>query len=69
MQIITSCNSTRDELEAEFCGTNDRDSHSRVDDCTQARWRLIDWVKTYSVFRFGGVEGSKVCTVAFQKQQ
>ena len=28
---------------------------------------LIDWVKTYPTFRFGGVEGTRVCTLAFRR--
>lgn len=30
-------------------------------------WELVDHVRTYPVFRFGGVEGSRVCTVAFRR--
>ena len=72
LQVITSCNSTRDELEAEFCGSNGAiDLHigNHSGGSTAAPWRLIDWVKTYPKFRYCGVEGSKVCTVAFQKQE
>lgn len=67
--IITSCNSTREELIQEFCGP-DRSTEPCAYNwrhCTHTRWRLIDWVKTYPTFKFGGVEGSKVCTVALQK--
>jgi hypothetical protein len=31
------------------------------------RLELVDWVRTYPTFRFGGVEGTRVCTVAFRK--
>ena len=30
-------------------------------------FELIDWVKTYPTFRFGGIEGTRVCTVAFRR--
>lgn len=30
---------------------------------------VVDHVRDYPRFRFGGHEGTKVCTVAFQKQQ
>jgi hypothetical protein len=43
-------------LQAEFCG-------GKGGPC----FALVDKVKTYPVFRFGGVEGTKVCTLAFQK--
>ena len=33
----------------------------------KAHWELVDHVRTYPVFRFGGVEGSRVCTVAFRR--
>ena len=73
LQIITSCNSTRDELEDEFCGSNgSTDLHvdNNTSGSTAAPWRVVDWVKSgYPTFKFGGVEGSKVCTVAFQKQE
>lgn len=70
LQIITSCNSTREELVQEFCGpdrSTEPCAYNWRQGCTHTRWRLIDWVKTYPTFKFGGVEGSKVCTVAFQK--
>jgi EEF1A lysine methyltransferase 2 len=67
-QIITSCNSTREELAAQFCGVSGTiDAQNPVGGSTDTRWRLVDWVK-YPTFRFGGVEGSKVCTLAFHKQ-
>lgn len=31
------------------------------------RFVYIDHVRTYPTFRFGGIEGTKVCTVAFEK--
>ena len=50
--IITSCNATADELLAEFAG---------------AALAEVDRVRTYPVFRFGGREGSRVATLAFQR--
>ena len=33
----------------------------------QPHWECVDHVRTYPVFRFGGVEGSRVCTAAFRR--
>ena len=33
----------------------------------KAHWEYVDHVRTYPVFRFGGVEGSRVCTAAFRR--
>ena len=125
-QVLTSCNSTRDELAAEFCGphgggapaalrrgegidvpettggretmeavgapdgvaemqlpvvtqgsacdgrnssasTCERRHGGDVVDVGSARFELLDWVRTYPTFRFGGVEGTRVCTVAFRR--
>ena len=49
---VTSCNSTADELAAEFHGD---------------RFQEIDRVRTYPVFRFGGHSGTRVATVAFRR--
>ena len=126
--MLTSCNSTRDELVEEFCGsssalvasvkrqpaaaetvatgqdsagaeelsaaapanTNQRNEarccqlapsglHSsdavaaQPDDMNYQSedvppyFELVDWVRTYPIFRFGGVEGTRVCTVAFRR--
>jgi len=51
--VVTSCNSTADELVAEFCAAALFEERGRV--------------RTYPLFRFGGVEGTRVCTVAFKK--
>ncbi len=51
LQVITSCNSTADELSAEFVESGAFMEHERV--------------RTYPVFRFAGVEGTRVATVAF----
>ena len=53
--IITSCNSTADELAATFCGG------------PGARFTEVSRVKTYPVFTFGGHSGARVATLAFQR--
>ncbi|EIE20666.1 S-adenosyl-L-methionine-dependent methyltransferase [Coccomyxa subellipsoidea C-169] len=55
--VITSCNTTREELTAEFCGSR----------AGGGIFEYVDHVRTYPMFRFGGVEGSRVCTVAFRR--
>ena len=69
MQIVTSCNSTREELIEEFCGGPPMEpcAYNWRGGCRHSRWRVVDWVKTHPTFRFGGVEGSKVATVAVEK--
>lgn len=111
-QVLTSCNSTKEELVEEFCGvtatrpadgvgtSSTADLLARVDigaasgasiscQCSDSKnvtatqtegesaqgttaskatlppFELVDWVKTYPTFRFGGFEGTRVCTVAF----
>ena len=59
-QIITSCNSIQEELEKEFCSTAD---------ASAPQWAVVDHVRTHPKFKFGGIEGSKVATVAFLKLQ
>lgn len=54
--VVTSCNCTREELVEELAGA-----------AGGGTLETVDWVKTYPVFRFGGVEGQKVCTVAFRR--
>lgn len=78
-QVITSCNSTKDELVAEVSrfshsqknnGPNVKD-HKDSDGLflnaleSEPTFEYIDHVRTYPTFRFGGVEGSRVSTVAF----
>ncbi|KAH7434919.1 hypothetical protein KP509_06G041000 [Ceratopteris richardii] len=79
--IITSCNSTKDELVDEACSymqsptmgcfylrAEDAISTSSASSCSsdvQPVFHYIDHVKTYPTFRFGGSEGTRVCTVAF----
>lgn len=79
--VITSCNSTKDELVDEACSFMQSPSigtfFSRGEDSVstsstsssssdvQPVFHYIDHIRTYPTFRFGGVEGSKVSTVAF----
>lgn len=56
--VITSCNNTRQELEARFCGS---------DGAKAPLFEYVDHVRTYPIFRFGGCEGSRVCTVALRR--
>lgn len=84
--VITSCNTTREELIEEFCGDDmsgegcecagkgDAEAspdqahrHSDVAAAGRGLFEYVDHVGTYPMFRFGGVEGSKVCTVAFRR--
>ena len=86
MQVITSCNSTQQELQEEFeaqfevqLGSQaDSLSHttskSKADHKTptdhptrKACFEYVDHVRTHPKFKFGGMEGTKVCTVAFKK--
>lgn len=79
--VITSCNNTKDELVDEACsymqsptiGTfylrgEDAVSTSSTSSSSsdvQPVFHYIDHVKTYPTFRFGGIEGTRVSTVAF----
>lgn len=85
--VITSCNTTRDELVEQFCsdqgssqdseranGVNgssrdqqDSAAGEHASEVGRRGFKYVDHVRTYPVFRFGGVEGSKVCTVAFRR--
>ncbi len=55
--FITQCNSTKDELLEEFTGQQN----------DGLQWVYVEQVRNYPKFRFGGQEGTKVCTVAFKK--
>jgi hypothetical protein len=112
--VITSCNSTLEELVHELCSPSDLQAHAGCHDddgqrsgclkagnyegggrnldvspdsgrelgrCLQGNgsnssvtndsmrplFEYVDHVRTYPVFRFGGMEGSKVCTVALRR--
>ena len=59
--MITSCNSTRDELVEEFtCAQNSS--------TTALCLTYLDHVKTYPCFVFGGITGTRVCTIAFRRR-
>ncbi|GAQ90816.1 hypothetical protein KFL_006890010 [Klebsormidium nitens] len=77
--VITSCNSTTDELIAEFTmppseatpasnGTlNEEENGSEVYCCDPA-FDYVDHVRSYPVYHFGGSSGTRVCTVAFKRR-
>ncbi|KAJ3670719.1 hypothetical protein LUZ60_008145 [Juncus effusus] len=73
--VITSCNNTKDELLQEVANFNERwfgsqGSDQKGDDSRNKErvvFKYIDHVRTYPTFMFGGVEGSRVCTVAFSR--
>ncbi|VAH63138.1 unnamed protein product [Triticum turgidum subsp. durum] len=69
--VITSCNHTKDELlqEVEEFGMRKfgkEDTDRGAGDSHQI-FRYLDHVQTYPTIMFGGVEGSQVCTLAFQR--
>lgn len=120
-QVLTSCNSTKEELVEEFCAATctapsedgvhaftvasaatmlegvdlaaasaagvscpSTDSNAGVGhehssesegnggqpagalfEASLPAFKLIDWVRTYPTFRYGGIEGTRVCTVVF----
>ncbi|KAJ0989139.1 hypothetical protein J5N97_007495 [Dioscorea zingiberensis] len=67
--VITSCNNTKDELLAEVDNFNKRIKSQDLDRDTNTEptdvFRYLDHVRTYPTVIFGGVEGSRVSTVAF----
>lgn len=72
--VITSCNSTKDELLQEVDAFNQRrnavpQGSETTGDQQVARdtplFRYIDHVRSYPTFMFGGCAGSRVATVAF----
>ncbi|KAL7221588.1 hypothetical protein ACSBR1_023528 [Camellia fascicularis] len=73
--VITSCNSTKDELVQEVDNFNQRRVHASqeaagtIADQEAGRdpplFRFLDHVRSYPTFMFGGSEGSRVATVAF----
>ncbi|XP_062218038.1 uncharacterized protein LOC133918262 [Phragmites australis] len=69
--IVTSCNHTKDELLQEVEDFSKRkfgkeNTDKGAGNVSQV-FRYIDHVRTYPTIMFGGVEGSQVCTVAFQR--
>lgn len=66
-KVITSCNSTKDELIQEVEDFNQRrNNDSGVGQ--DAVFEYIDHVRTYPTFMFGGSVGSRVATVAFLRK-
>ncbi|KAF5958413.1 hypothetical protein HYC85_005638 [Camellia sinensis] len=73
--VITSCNSTKDELVQEVDNFNQRrvgasqEAAGTITDQEAGRdpplFRFLDHVRSYPTFMFGGSEGSRVTTVAF----
>ncbi|KAL2522374.1 S-adenosyl-L-methionine-dependent methyltransferase superfamily protein [Forsythia ovata] len=71
--VITSCNSTKDELIQEVDAFNQRSGASPESDTTvdldaskdPPPFQYIDHVRSYPTFTFGGSVGSRVATVAF----
>ncbi|XP_039054441.1 EEF1A lysine methyltransferase 2-like [Hibiscus syriacus] len=74
--VITSCNHTKDELVQEVENFNQRniatpqEPNTVKDQVTQndhPQFRYLNHVRTYPTFMFGGCVGSRVATVAFQR--
>ncbi|KAJ4973754.1 hypothetical protein NE237_006928 [Protea cynaroides] len=71
--VITSCNSTKDELVQEVDNFNRRrlaasQDHETLKDqeaCRDLTFQYVSHVRSYPTFMFGGSEGSRVATVAF----
>lgn len=73
--VITSCNSTKDELIQEVEAFNQRrigaahdtDTNINHDASRDPTFQYIDHIRSYPTFMFGGSVGSRVATVAFQR--
>ncbi|KAI4352136.1 hypothetical protein L6164_006417 [Bauhinia variegata] len=71
--VITSCNSTKDELVQEVESLNRRkivtahelDTVTNQESCRVPPFRYLSHVRSYPTFMFGGSVGSRVATVAF----
>ncbi|CAL9071937.1 unnamed protein product [Musa textilis] len=67
--VITSCNNTKDELLQEVENLNQKKTSMQELDPESGNapvvFQYIDHVRTYPTIMFGGVEGSRVCSVAF----
>lgn len=70
--VITSCNNTKDELIREVDNFNRRNIISQNSErngvSEQAVFEYVDHIRTYPTIMFGGVEGSRVSTVAFVRK-
>ena len=77
LQVITSCNSTKDELIADIAGPNMKadvlskglkaTSDSVLGSPPTSVFEYVDHLRTYPTYKFGGAEGTRVCTVAFKR--
>ena len=71
LKVVTSCNHTKDELlqEVEDFSAQKfaKEDVGRGAGGVHQIFRYVDHVQTYPTIMFGGVEGSQVCTVAFQR--
>ncbi|CAL9012845.1 unnamed protein product [Prunus brigantina] len=63
--VITSCNSTKDELVQEMESFNQRSVTQEHDETPKDKFQYLSHVRTYPTFMFGGSVGSRVATVAF----
>lgn len=68
--VITSCNNTKEELLEEVDSFNQRNSVSQNTEteggsAQATAFKYVDHIRTYPTIMFGGVEGSRVSTVAF----
>ncbi|XP_028797319.1 EEF1A lysine methyltransferase 2 [Neltuma alba] len=71
--VITSCNSTKDELVQEVESFNQRkiataQEHESAEDGQPGKdlpFQYVSHIRTYPTFMFGGAVGSRVATVAF----
>ncbi|KAL2329536.1 hypothetical protein Fmac_017117 [Flemingia macrophylla] len=69
--VITSCNSTKDELVQEVESFNRRkiaDAPELEESCRESPFEYVSHVRTYPTFMFGGSVGSRVATVAFLRK-
>ncbi|KAM7524251.1 hypothetical protein LguiA_014153 [Lonicera macranthoides] len=64
--VITSCNCTKDDLVQEVDNFNQRRA-SASQEHEAPPFRYLDHIRTYPTFAFGGSVGSRVATVAFQR--
>ena len=75
-KVITSCNSTKDELVQEVESFNQRriataqelEGAKDEESCRDLLFQYISHVRTYPTFMFGGSVGSRVATVAFLRK-
>ncbi|KAG2403794.1 hypothetical protein LR48_Vigan549s009300 [Vigna angularis] len=74
--VITSCNSTKDELIQEVESFNQRkistaqeiEAGKDEESCREPPFQYVSHVRTYPTFMFGGSVGSRVATVAFLRK-